>query len=84
MVLFKISIKPVCPTYIVAMIQDWRVTNGGNGVNFLSYSTKWIDMMDRGGLFHVSEGVYCFFRQLEEKSWSYLYLDDFRAAQFFC
>ena len=47
--------------HIVAIIQDWRVTKGGNGANFLSYSTKWIDFVDRGGLFHISDSVFCFF-----------------------
>ena len=58
--------------HIVSILHEWRVTNGGSTANFLSYSTKWINLVDRGGLFHVNDAVFCFFRQLEGKARPYI------------
>ena len=58
--------------HIVAIINDWKISKGGDVSNFLQYTTKWIDLVDRGGLYHVNDAVFCFFRQLEEKSRPYI------------
>ena len=33
--------------------------------NFMSYTSAWVEIIDRGGLFKVSDRVYCFFLELE-------------------
>ena len=33
--------------------------------NFMSYTRAWVQIIDRGGLFKVSDRVYCFFLELE-------------------
>jgi len=37
-------------------------------LSFSEYTTEWIRQVDRGGLFHVSEQAYHFFRALELKT----------------
>lgn len=54
--------------HILGIIQEWKATQGGDTMDFLKYTTKWMDLVDRGGLFSVNDSVFCFFRQLESKS----------------
>ena len=41
----------------------------GRESSFSEYTTEWIHQVDRGGLFHVSEQAYLFFRALELGVW---------------
>ncbi len=57
------------------IILNWHVPRDVNdwaSSGFLAFSRLWTDKVDRGGLFRVSDKVFCFFRQLEEKSRPYV------------
>lgn len=41
-------------------------------MEFLSYTKKWVDSVNRGGLFRVNESVYLFFRRVEHVTRTFL------------
>ena len=53
-------------TQFVDCLSDMAVT--GQESSFYEYTTEWIHQVDRGGLFHVNEQAYLFFRALELKT----------------
>ena len=39
----------------------------GDESNFLEYTTKWIGIVNRGGLFEINDTTYMFFKEIELK-----------------
>lgn len=50
---------------LVDILQQWRTEHKDCGETLYEYTKHWADLVDRGGLFHIHEGVYSFFVALE-------------------
>ena len=55
---------------MAAFLKDWKKDDDDTteADSFLQYTSVWISFQNRGGLFHVSDKVYTFFRTMEYMS----------------
>ena len=58
--------------YFCEIMRKWRACNTDTEKTFLEYTNDWIRRQNRGGLFHVGDDVYIFFRTLEHVSRQFL------------
>ena len=42
--------------------------SSGDDASFYRYTQEWITNIDRGGLFHISDDTFCFFKAIEIKT----------------
>ena len=42
--------------------------SSGDDTSFYQYTREWISNIDRGGLFHISDDTFCFFKAVEIKT----------------
>ena len=53
-------------------LRTWKVCTTDSAKTFLEYTNEWIEAQNRGGLFHVSDGVYLLFRSIENETRTFL------------
>ena len=46
-------------------LKSWKVSSSTMAKTFLDYTNEWINLQNRGGLYHVSDGVYLLIRSME-------------------
>ncbi|XP_022107679.1 uncharacterized protein LOC110988470 isoform X2 [Acanthaster planci] len=46
-------------------LKSWQACPSDTAKTFLEYTNQWVKAQNRGGLFHVSDGVYLLFRTME-------------------
>ena len=56
----------------ICILKLWKRSETNSGENFLDFTKHWADLVDRGGLFQVHEGVYSFFWAVECVAKQYL------------
>ena len=49
------------------ILSTWRVCSTNTAKTFLEYTNDWINVQNRGGLFHVKDDVYLLFRTMENE-----------------
>ncbi|XP_033111493.1 uncharacterized protein LOC117112516 [Anneissia japonica] len=59
------------------ILQSWKAVEG-EGDSFFEHSDKWVNMQDRGGLFHVNDTVFRLFMAMEIVSKKHLLKDDLK------
>ncbi|XP_022111422.1 uncharacterized protein LOC110990655 [Acanthaster planci] len=58
--------------FLCSVLKKWRACKTDTEKTFLEYTNEWIEKQNRGGLFHVGDDVYIFFRTLEHVSRQFL------------
>ncbi|XP_070563402.1 uncharacterized protein [Ptychodera flava] len=63
----------------LAFLETLR-TNAGNdtSISFLNYTKKWVELLNRGGLFQVDDSFYLFMKKVEEVAKPHLDLQNVR------
>ncbi len=54
------------------ILSTWRACTTDTVKSFLEYTNEWITIQNRGGLFHVNDDVFLFFRTIENEARQYL------------
>ena len=52
-------------TCLNRMRESSAETDVNDCVSYMEYTKRWIQLVDRGGLFHISDEVYSFFYEVE-------------------